>query len=190
MARQTYYDILGVPPHAAPCEIKAAYRERIFKAHPDRNRSRNATKETARLNEAWNVLKDRDRRCRYDSKLSYEAANAEAAKATAPPPSADTRPPSSPPPFKRKPTPKPSDKLPWACPNCDRDVPRSMDRCMCGQTRPAPGAERSSPPPDTSSYQASQQPPEVVAFAQHMARYAAGYCWLALWLFRYLVPDR
>jgi curved DNA-binding protein CbpA len=63
-----YYEILGVPPGAAPGDIRTAYRSRIAHYHPDRNPSPHATAIAALLNEAWEVLGDPERRNAYDAK--------------------------------------------------------------------------------------------------------------------------
>ncbi len=71
MATRDYYATLGVAANADHEAIRAAYIERARRLHPDAGSS--GTIEAARnerdlqlLNEAWNVLKDPDRRAAYD----------------------------------------------------------------------------------------------------------------------------
>lgn len=67
-----YYAVLGVPPHATPEEIRAAYRRKIQLVHPDRHTDASedvrteAERASAQLNEAWAVLGDNKRRGIYD----------------------------------------------------------------------------------------------------------------------------
>src|SRR5437868_5817857 len=67
MAEQDYYDLLGVPRAADEAAIKAAYRRLAKECHPD---TKNGCKESeARfkaINEAYDVLKDPQKRAAYD----------------------------------------------------------------------------------------------------------------------------
>jgi molecular chaperone DnaJ len=67
MADRDYYDILGVAKTATDEELKKAYRKLAMEHHPDRNKnnkeSENKFKE---LNEAYDVLKDEQKRAAYD----------------------------------------------------------------------------------------------------------------------------
>jgi hypothetical protein len=71
----THYDTLGVAGDASDAELRAAYRTRARQLHPDllgdRTPTEHATDELAmqRLNDAWHVLGDHDRRRRYDQSL-------------------------------------------------------------------------------------------------------------------------
>lgn len=73
----TYYDTLQVARSANDGVIRAAYRALSQKYHPDRHPDKLewATKAMQRLNEAYVVLSDPDRRAAYDKQLSeYETA--------------------------------------------------------------------------------------------------------------------
>jgi molecular chaperone DnaJ len=61
--KRDYYDILGVGKSASADEIKKAFRRSAVEHHPDRGGDEAKFKE---LNEAYEVLKDTDKRKRYD----------------------------------------------------------------------------------------------------------------------------
>ena len=61
-----YYAILGVPRDATDSVIKKAYRELSFNTHPDRNSSPDASTKMQQLNEAYETLKDPQKRHQYD----------------------------------------------------------------------------------------------------------------------------
>ncbi len=63
-----YYEILGVTKNASPEDIKNSYKKLAFKYHPDRNPGdKNAEEKFKEINEAYQVLNDRNKRARYDS---------------------------------------------------------------------------------------------------------------------------
>jgi len=62
---KNYYGILGVPPDADAEAIKAAFRMRAKRLHPDHNDHPNAEAQFRLLNEAYRVLGDPARRQRY-----------------------------------------------------------------------------------------------------------------------------
>jgi molecular chaperone DnaJ len=67
MAKQDYYEILGVPKGASDEEIKKAYRKLAMKYHPDRNAGdKNAEHKFKEINEAYEVLKDEQKKAAYD----------------------------------------------------------------------------------------------------------------------------
>lgn len=61
-----YYEILGVSRDANESAIKKAYRELSFKTHPDRNPSPDAAVKMQQINEAYETLKDPQRKRQYD----------------------------------------------------------------------------------------------------------------------------
>ncbi len=63
MAKRDYYEILGVGKDASADEVKKAFRRQAVEHHPDRGGDETKFKE---LNEAYEVLKDTDKRKRYD----------------------------------------------------------------------------------------------------------------------------
>lgn len=65
-----YYDELGVNKDASDKEIKLAYRRLAKKYHPDRNKSPHAEEKTKRINEAYNVLGDTNKKTEYDKSCS------------------------------------------------------------------------------------------------------------------------
>ncbi len=66
MARD-YYDVLGVSKTASQDELKKAYRKLAMQYHPDRNSGdKTAEQKFKELNEAYDVLKDEQKRSAYN----------------------------------------------------------------------------------------------------------------------------
>src|SRR5690606_10991042 len=64
MSKRDYYEILGVSKSASADEIKKAFRKAAVKHHPDKEGG-DETK-FKEINEAYEVLKDQQKRQRYD----------------------------------------------------------------------------------------------------------------------------
>jgi len=66
MEFKDYYEALGVEPGAGEAEIKAAYRRLARKYHPDVSKEKGAEDKFKSVNEAYEVLRDKDKRAQYD----------------------------------------------------------------------------------------------------------------------------
>jgi len=63
---QDYYKTLGISKDASSEEIKKAYRKLALKYHPDRGGGEEASEEFKKVNEAYQVLSDPQKRSQYD----------------------------------------------------------------------------------------------------------------------------
>src|SRR6476659_846488 len=67
MAKRCYYEVLGVERAVDEGELKAAFRKLAMKWHPDRNPGdRSSETRFKEINEAYEILKDPDKRAAYD----------------------------------------------------------------------------------------------------------------------------
>ncbi|WP_374473571.1 DnaJ C-terminal domain-containing protein [Arenimonas sp.] len=66
MQFKDYYDTLGVEPTAGEAEIKTAYRRLARKYHPDVSKEKGAEERFKAINEAYEVLRDKEKRAAYD----------------------------------------------------------------------------------------------------------------------------
>src|SRR5450432_1030902 len=66
MQYKDYYEILGVKRSSDADEIKRAYRKLARKFHPDVSKEKNAEDRFKEVQEAYEVLRDSDKRAAYD----------------------------------------------------------------------------------------------------------------------------
>jgi molecular chaperone DnaJ len=67
MSKRDYYEILGVERTCTEVELKAAFRKLAMQHHPDRNPGdKDCEHRFKEINEAYDVLKDGDKRAAYD----------------------------------------------------------------------------------------------------------------------------
>ena len=85
MEYKDYYDIMGVSKDATQDEIKRAYRKLARKYHPDVSKEQDAEQKFKEVGEAYEVLKDPEKRAAYDQL----GANWQAGQDFRPPPDWD-----------------------------------------------------------------------------------------------------
>src|SRR5258708_18994512 len=67
MAKQDFYELLGLQRGASADDIKKAYRKLAMQHHPDRNPGDKAAEHRFKeLSEAYDILKDDQKRAAYD----------------------------------------------------------------------------------------------------------------------------
>lgn len=74
MAKRDYYEVLGISKNATDDEIKKAYRQLAKKYHPDTSTEENAQEKFKEVQEAYEVLKDPQKRANYD-KYGFQDPN-------------------------------------------------------------------------------------------------------------------
>jgi molecular chaperone DnaJ len=72
--KRDYYDVLGIRRGASEDDIRKAYRKLAFQYHPDRNTEARASERFKEIQEAYEVLSNRDRRSAYD-RFGHAAVN-------------------------------------------------------------------------------------------------------------------
>jgi curved DNA-binding protein len=80
-----YYEVLGVPRTATQEEIQRSYRKLARKFHPDVSKAKDAEEKFKEINEAYEVLKDPEKRQKYNQL----GANWKAGQEFRPPPGWD-----------------------------------------------------------------------------------------------------
>ena len=83
MAYHNYYEILGVDKGASEADIQRAYRKLARQYHPDINKDASAESKFKQIGEAYEVLKNADKRAKYDQ---FGSAWKTAQQTGAPPP--------------------------------------------------------------------------------------------------------
>src|SRR5690606_26142069 len=66
MKYKDYYKVMGLPRTATQAQIKAAHRKLSRKYHPDLNKDPGAEEQFKDVAEAYQVLKDPEKRAAYD----------------------------------------------------------------------------------------------------------------------------
>ncbi len=67
MAKRDYYEVLGLSQGAGEADLKSAFRKRAKEFHPDRNPDNSEAEQSFKeINEAYEVLKDPQKRAAYD----------------------------------------------------------------------------------------------------------------------------
>lgn len=70
MAEKNYYDILGVKKDASDAEIKKRYRKLVRQYHPDVSDDPDADNKIAEINNAYETIRDKEKRAEYDAMLN------------------------------------------------------------------------------------------------------------------------
>ena len=66
MSKKDYYKIMGLDKNASQADIKSCYRKLARKYHPDLNKAASAETKFKEVGEAYDVLKDEEKRAAYD----------------------------------------------------------------------------------------------------------------------------
>ncbi|SJM66179.1 DnaJ C-terminal domain-containing protein [Psychrobacter piechaudii] len=76
MAEKSFYDVLGVSKDASENDIKKAYRKLVRKYHPDVSKAKDADEKIAEINNAYETLRDPEKRAQYDAMQANPFAGA------------------------------------------------------------------------------------------------------------------
>lgn len=66
MSKRDYYEVLGIQKNAEDAEIKKAFRSLARQYHPDVNKTEGAVEKFKEINEAYQILSDKQKREAYD----------------------------------------------------------------------------------------------------------------------------
>lgn len=69
---RSYYDVLGVSAQATSDEIKEAYKNKLFAAHPDKSSQSSDNSEVTTLKQAYAILRDAVSRKQYDAEFKHD----------------------------------------------------------------------------------------------------------------------
>src|SRR5215471_3497489 len=72
MKYKDYYAVMGVARDASPEQIKGAYRKLARKYHPDVSKEPNAEEKFKEVQEAYETLKDPEKRAAFDQLGSFQ----------------------------------------------------------------------------------------------------------------------
>lgn len=64
--KRDYYEVLGLQKNASESDIKSSYRKMALKYHPDKNKAPDAEEKFKEINEAYQILSDKQKRSTYD----------------------------------------------------------------------------------------------------------------------------
>ena len=92
-----HYSVLGVRPDSDAVVIRAAFRALMLKFHPDTNGSPSATEQAARINAAFAILGDPEKRQRYDTERRNAQKSTSSGERERSTPAAPQQPPPPPP---------------------------------------------------------------------------------------------
>ena len=70
-----YYELFGVSRGASDADLKKAYRKLALQLHPDKNTAPGAEDAFKKVNKAWDVLSDGNKRAIYDNYGAEAAAD-------------------------------------------------------------------------------------------------------------------
>ena len=75
MAEKNYYDILGDKKDATDADIKKKYRKLVRQYHPDVSEDPDADNKIAEINNAYETIRDKEKRAAYDAMLDNPFAS-------------------------------------------------------------------------------------------------------------------
>jgi len=67
MTFQNYYEILGLSANSTIEDIKQAYKQKVLQYHPDKNPNIDTTEEFRKIQTAYEILSNKQKRQKYDA---------------------------------------------------------------------------------------------------------------------------